>query len=90
MSAPRVPPEVLRQAPGGTGLPFYYTDPDGDVLTIGRNGDGRAFVQTTAPGVQVAAGDLAGVFRAMCAAAGTDLRAALADAVAAELEADHG
>ncbi len=69
---------AVAEAAGGVTLPFDYPDPDGDVLTIGRNGDGRVFIQTTAPGVTVAAGDLPEVFRAMCAAAGTSLAAVLA------------
>ena len=69
-------------------LPYEYTDPDGDTLTIASNGDGRAFVQalvqTPAAGVTVAAGKLTEVFQAMCAAAGTDLWAVLTEAIAAE------
>ena len=65
-------------------FPYEYTDPDGDTLTLGRNGDSRVLVQTPECGVAVPGSALADVFRAMCAKAGMPLQAVLAELAAGE------
>lgn len=67
-------------------FPWEYTDQDGDVLTIGRNGDGGVLVQAPPCGVAVPGSDLAKVFRAMCAKAGMPLQAVLAELTAGDGE----
>ncbi len=63
---------------------WEYADRDGDMMTIGRNGDDSVLVQTPECGVAVRRTDLAAVFRAMCAKAGIPLQAVLAELAAGE------
>lgn len=66
-----------------------YTDVDGEELIIGRQGPGAAFLRTPPGGVAVEGTDMAGVFRAMCGAAGLspDVIRGIAAAVEALAEA---